>query len=353
MSTRETHIIIGSGVIGLTTALELKTRYPASSIKILASHLPGDRDVSYASPWAGANWLSVATDNGRQEGWDRVTYKKFEELADHVKEAGVKRLPIRAFYDSKLEDAGVLSEGTGKIWYEKLAKVRVLSSEEMKVNAPSATFGYEAESFVINVQAYLPWLQGEALKRDIEFQRTTVSDINDVLEAYPAAKAVFNCTGLGSYSLKGVEDKFLYPTRGQVMLVENPEIEMKRMYFRSPQRVNKDTTYVFPRNPGGGVILGGCRFDNEWEGAVDLEFAEDIKRRCCALAPELGKPEDLKVIQHGVGLRPSRKGGARIERELKGERLVVHNYGAGGAGYQASWGMAKNAVDLLQNEPTP
>lgn len=157
MSTRETHIIIGSGVIGLTTALELKTRYPASSIKILASHLPGDRDVSYASPWAGANWLSVATDNGRQEGWDRVTYKKFEELADHVKEAGVKRLPIRAFYDSKLEDAGVLSEGTGKIWYEKLAKVRVLSSEEMKVNAPSATFGYEAESFVINVQAYLPW----------------------------------------------------------------------------------------------------------------------------------------------------------------------------------------------------
>jgi D-amino-acid oxidase len=87
------------------------------------------------------------------------------------------------------------------------------------------------------------------------------------------------------------------------MLVENPQTLMTRMYFRSPQRVNKDTTYVFPRNPGGGVILGGCRFDNEWSGEVDLEFAEDIKRRCCALAPELGKPEDLKVISHSVGLR--------------------------------------------------
>jgi hypothetical protein len=75
------------------------------------------------------------------------------------------------------------------------------------------------------------------------------------------------------------------------------------MYFRSPQRVNKDTTYVFPRLPGGGVILGGCRVDNVWNGDVDLEFAEDIKKRCCALAPELGKPEDLKVLAHGVGLR--------------------------------------------------
>ena len=87
------------------------------------------------------------------------------------------------------------------------------------------------------------------------------------------------------------------------MLVENPKTPMTRMYFRSPQRVNKDTTYIFPRNPGSGVILGGCRVDNDWSGEVNLGFAEDIKTRCCALAPELGRPEDLKVIQHGVGLR--------------------------------------------------
>ena len=87
------------------------------------------------------------------------------------------------------------------------------------------------------------------------------------------------------------------------MLVESPKTPMTRMYFRSPQRVNKDTTYVFPRGPHNGVVLGGVRLDNDWSGDVDLEFAEDIKKRCCALAPELGKPEDLKVIYHGVGLR--------------------------------------------------
>lgn len=87
------------------------------------------------------------------------------------------------------------------------------------------------------------------------------------------------------------------------MLVENPKTPLTRMYFRSPRRVDKDTTYVFPRGAHGGVILGGCRIDNEWNGDVDLAFAEDIKQRCCALAPELGKPEDLKVIYHAVGLR--------------------------------------------------
>jgi glycine/D-amino acid oxidase-like deaminating enzyme len=131
------------------------------------------------------------------------------------------------------------------------------------------------------------------------------------------------------------------------MLVENPKTAVEKMYFRSPRRTHPNTTYVFPRGKHGGIVLGGCRVDNVWEGEVDLEFAEDIKRRCCALCPELGKPEDLKVIKHGVGLRPSRKGGARVERQILDGRTVVHNYGAGGAGYQASWGMAKEAVDLL------
>lgn len=92
-------------------------------------------------------------------------------------------------------------------------------------------------------------------------------------------------------------------SQGQVMLVENPKTPLTKMYFRSPRRVDKDTTYVFPRGLHGGVILGGCRLDHVWDDKVDLDFAEDIKKRCCALAPELGSPTDLKVIYHAVGLR--------------------------------------------------
>lgn len=38
-----------------------------------------------------------------------------------------------------------------------------------------------------------------------------------------------------------------------------------------------------------------------------------------------------------IELLASREGGARIEKEMFGKYKVVHNYGAGGTGYQASW----------------
>lgn len=33
----------------------------------------------------------------------------------------------------------------------------------------------------------------------------------------------------------------------------------------------------------------------------------------------------------------SREGGARVEKETINGRTILHNYGAAGAGYQASW----------------
>lgn len=95
----------------------------------------------------------------------------------------------------------------------------------------------------------------------------------------------------------------MYPTRGQTVLIAEPKTPISRMYFRSTQRLCSEATYVFPRPYGGGVILGGSRQDGDWNGEVDMELAKDIMERCCKLAPELGRPEDLQIISHGVGLR--------------------------------------------------
>jgi len=37
--------------------------------------------------------------------------------------------------------------------------------------------------------------------------------------------------------------------------------------------------------------------------------------------------EALDIVRHGVGLRPSRKGGARVEVEASDIGLILHNYG--------------------------
>jgi D-amino-acid oxidase len=75
----------------------------------------------------------------------------------------------------------------------------------------------------------------------------------------------------------------------------------------------------------------------------DPVTAEAIVRRCAAVRPEIA---GARVIEHRVGLRPTRPA-VRLERERAADgRLLVHNYGHGGAGVTVAWGCAREAAEL-------
>jgi hypothetical protein len=48
-----------AGVAGLTTAL-LLSKNKNYQIVVAAKHMPGDHDIEYASPWAGANYMRMS-----------------------------------------------------------------------------------------------------------------------------------------------------------------------------------------------------------------------------------------------------------------------------------------------------
>ncbi|PYP85347.1 MAG: FAD-dependent oxidoreductase [Blastocatellia bacterium AA13] len=54
-----------------------------------------------------------------------------------------------------------------------------------------------------------------------------------------------------------------------------------------------------------------------------------------------------RVIRTVVGLRPFRQSGFVVRAESLGDKLLVHNYGHGGAGMTLSWGTAQLAADLI------
>ena len=56
-----------------------------------------------------------------------------------------------------------------------------------------------------------------------------------------------------------------------------------------------------------------------------------------------------RVIREVVGLRPFRPSGFVVAAERVGRKLLVHNYGHGGAGVTLSWGTASLAVDFVRD----
>lgn len=137
----------------------------------------------------------------------------------------------------------------------------------------------------------------------------------------------------------------MYPTRGQTILVRG---EAERA---STIEGIEAIRYVIPRKGSGTSILGGTKEVGNWDAEADERTTEEILEGCKVLAPELLRDGEFEVVKAQVGLRPSREGGARVEREIVegegGRWRVVHNYGHSGAGYQNSVGCARKVVELV------
>ncbi|MET0625995.1 MAG: FAD-dependent oxidoreductase [Pyrinomonadaceae bacterium] len=58
-----------------------------------------------------------------------------------------------------------------------------------------------------------------------------------------------------------------------------------------------------------------------------------------------------RIIREVVGLRPYRPEGFVVDAERVGDKLLIHNYGHGGAGITLSWGTASLALDLAGDFP--
>lgn len=176
-------------------------------------------------------------------------------------------------------------------------------------------------------------------------------------EAVSSPDAVIVCVGLGARSLGGVEDRSVYPSRGQTVILRAPWVRFGKAF----EGESDEWAYIIPRK-SGDVVVGGTQGVDDWcvqqifivmvhfskavfrYTAPRPETTKDILRRGLELCPELVPPqsrsgnspevEDLLpfVVEEACGLRPKRKGGFRIELEYmetpEGHRIpVVHNYG--------------------------
>lgn len=128
-------------------------------------------------------------------------------------------------------------------------------------------------------------------------------------------------------------------------------------------RQNADGTWSFaiPRFFGGGTVIGGTKEPGNWDLASSPTTQAQLLQAAQRLQPGiLEKTESneggrqtkqpLRVIADIVGRRPTRKGGMRIEVEQPQSSAggaIVHAYGAGGRGFEISWGVATEVTELV------
>jgi len=351
----QTHVVIlGAGVIGLTVAHVL-TEDPGFKVTIVARDMPEDiTSQAFASPWAGADWAPLTTDD-RLLSWERHTFDKFWSM---IPTGLVRKLSSRIYFGA--EDVEKASQS--KLWKDVVRDFRVLPSDHPL--PPKAKCGVQFDTYSVNPEAYLPWLKSQLEGRGVSFVRRRVISLDEAGELAGEGGVIINATSLGARSLLGVEDTKVYPIRGQVVLLYAPNVNECIAFLPEDMA---DVTYLIPRASAPGMVLVGGTFQpNNWDTSLSIPIARDILARAKELVPALAEPT-TRIQSHNVGLRPAREGGPRVEAqfvdlpnenelaprlsETSGKRrsfLVVHAYGFGPAGYQQSWGAAEEAVRLLK-----
>ena len=311
-------LVIGCGVIGLSTAIRL--REAGVDARIVTAALPENT----TSAVAAAIWYPYkAYPENAVLRWGARTFEVLEDLAA-TPGTGVR---MREGVELRREPAGE------PWWAGAVPGVRRCTEDELPA-------GYrEGHAFavpVVEMPVYLRYLMGRFAAAGGEIEERATDRLDELSKE---ARVLVNCAGLGARGLVG--DDSLRPIRGQVLRVRNPGLDRFFLDEDDPEGV----TYIVPRSHD--CILGGTADEDAWGMEPDDEVAAEILRRCTALEPRLAEAE---VLEHKVGLRPGRPE-VRLEREDGGTVPVVHNYGHGGSGVTLSWGCAEEAAHLAQQAP--
>lgn len=348
-------VVIGAGVSGLTTALELKKSNSEYDVSVVAQHLPGDYDVNYVSPYAGANWYSFATPEDKiLQEFDKPSYKVFMELAQNEPRSGIWHKMSYAYFTEDYMKEINYDTGKGIPWFKDFVEeFKILEKKELP---EGILFGFLFKGVVISVPIYLNFLLSKALENGIAIKRVkaieNVEDARNLHSSGNKADFVINCSGLLAFKLKGYKDpNRSYGIRGQTLHVRNNASKQIEVQSFGPD-FEDEMLYIMPRKEGGSII-GGCFIENYKNTEEDKELTQRLVNRAKKYAPEMfdpgfkNNPTEIDIIRVNVGLRPFRDGGVRVESDSDNGWLI-HNYGAGGGGYQGSHGFSSTVVSLVK-----
>lgn len=307
-------LVIGGGVIGLTTAIRLVEA--GADVRVLTATPP----EATTSAVAGAMWgrgPSVTEDPARIDAWSAVTFTELVAQADDPA-TGVRFVRGR--------------EATRYVpcppALAQARSVRPCTPDELPTGFLDGNW---LTVPLVDMPKYLRYLTDRFTAAG---GTVTPGRVRTMAEA-TGAPVMVNCTGVAARDF--VPDESVRSMRGQHVIVENPGVTE----FFAEETEDSSWVSYFPH--GDRVVLGGLAGADDWDLTPDPATADAIVTRCALVEPKLA---GARVLEHLVGLRPARPS-VRVAREQVNGTRWVHNYGHGGMGVTLSWGCAAAAAALV------
>ncbi len=326
-------LVVGAGVIGLTTA----TCLAEAGLRVrVAAAEPPEQTTSFV---AGAIWGPhlVGMDD-RVARWGKTTLQQLTEFATpaHPRPtaAGAPKgmVHIASGVAAKRAAAAptpeLATDGSG---------LTQCPPDEIPDGYRTA---WRLSAPLVAMPEYLDYLRERYGRAGGELSFVPkFATLHEASRLSPRTRVLVNCTGYGARDL--VPDTDVTPVRGQAVVATNPGIT--EFFVGTNDADPRDLTYLFPH--GDTVLLGGTEERGNASREPDPATAARILAACSAIRPEL---REARVLGHRVGLRPARRF-VRLEAEQADEAdgvTIVHNYGHGGAGVTLSWGCAQDVTEL-------
>lgn len=308
MSTMSDVVVVGAGVIGLSSAIRLAEA--GHGVRVLTDRAVEDTTSVAAGAMLG---ISGAGPDDPLTAWTERSTPVFEALAEDPA-TGIHRRHGRIHVDVADELPP---------WARALPDFRALGPDETR-----GRVGMAVTLPFADMPTYLAHLADRAARLGVVVEQRHVADLADVAEP---GRVVVNAAGSGAGVLAG--DPTVTGVRGVHVVLADAGIEEFTMEVVATPR----WTNVFPHP--GRVVVGGAALPPDDE-TPDAQVAEEILARAIAVEPRLA---DARVLGREVGWRPVRPS-PRVEVDDRG---VVHAYGHGGVGVTVSWGVADEVVRLV------
>lgn len=311
-------LVIGCGVSGLTTGLCLLQA--GHRVTIWARDLPPNTTSNIAA----AVWHPYkAYPAKRVTAWGKISFERFKRL-QYIEGSGILMANVLEVKPVPTPDPW---------WVKAVDGFRHTRPDELPAGYLD---GYIFEAPVIDTLFYLDYLVRTFQEQGGHITQRTVDDLS---EAFEQSAIVVNCSGMGARELAGDSD--LHPARGQVIKIRHNGFRRVVLDEDGPNML----AYIVPRTHD--IVLGGTYEENNESTAIDPATTQSILRRCANLAPEFANVAPDDILNISCGLRPVRST-VRVEAEhITPERLLIHNYGHGGAGITLSWGCASEVVEKV------